>query len=181
MSVVAMRQNAIQEQIVGGDIQACPLYGVGLRGSIEVNGTMMENDSAGFGTQIGFDVYCEGQQDRSLSAAFAPKVINSRIQVFLENMETQTGLSLVYEALRRVNQIRPPDAQVPEDPDVVLLGDKGLLDSMAVTVLIVTLENLLREKTGQEVSLLQDADFEVLTEQFRTPRVIAELIAGSTS
>jgi hypothetical protein len=96
-------------------------------------------------------------------------------------METQTGLSLVYEALRRVNQIRPPEAQVPEDPDVILLGDKGLLDSMAVTVLIVTLENLLREKTGQEVSLLQEADFEVLTEQFRTPRVIAELIAGSTS
>jgi hypothetical protein len=94
-------------------------------------------------------------------------------------METETGLSLAYEALRRVNQIRPPESQVPEDPDVVLLGNKGLLDSMAVTVLIVTLENLLREKAGQEVSLLQEADFEVLTEQFHTPRVIASHIAGS--
>jgi hypothetical protein len=95
-------------------------------------------------------------------------------------MEAQAGLSLVYEALRRVNQIRPPEAQVPEDPDVVLVGDKGLLDSMAVTVMIVALEDLVREKTGQEVSLLQEADFEVLTQRFRTPRVIAELIAGST-
>jgi hypothetical protein len=60
----------------------------------------------------------------------------------------------------------------------VLVGAKGLLDSMAITILIVTLENLLREKTGQEVPILQETDFEALTEQFRTPRVIAELIAG---
>ncbi len=93
-------------------------------------------------------------------------------------MEIQTCLSLVYDALRRVNEIRPPEAQVPEEPDVVLVGDKGLLDSMAITILIVTLENLLREKTGQEVPILQETDFETLTEQFRTPRVIAELIAG---
>jgi hypothetical protein len=93
-------------------------------------------------------------------------------------MEIQTCLSLVYDALRRVNEIRPPEAQVPEEPDVVLVGAKGLLDSMAITILIVTLENLLREKTGQEVPILQETDFETLTEQFRTPRLIAELIAG---
>jgi len=60
-------QNAIKEQIVGGDIQGCPLYGVAVYGgSIEVNGTTMENDSAGFGTQTGFDVYCEAPQDRCI-------------------------------------------------------------------------------------------------------------------
>jgi hypothetical protein len=58
-------QNAIKEQIIGGDIQGCPLYGVAVYGgSIEVDGTTMENDSAGFGTQTGFDVYCEAPQDR---------------------------------------------------------------------------------------------------------------------
>ena len=41
-------QNAIKEQIIGGDIQGCPLYGVAVYGgSIEVDGTTMENDSAG--------------------------------------------------------------------------------------------------------------------------------------
>ena len=59
--------NAIKEQIIGGDIQGCPLYGVAVYGgSIEVNGTSMENDSAGFGTQTGFDVYCEAPQDRCI-------------------------------------------------------------------------------------------------------------------
>jgi hypothetical protein len=57
--------NAIKEQIIGGDIQGCPLYGVAVYGgSIEVDGTTMENDSAGFGTQTGFDVYCQAPQDR---------------------------------------------------------------------------------------------------------------------
>jgi hypothetical protein len=60
-------QNAIKEQIIGGDIQGCPLYGVAVYGgSIEVDGTTMENDSAGFGTQAGFDVYCEAPQDRCI-------------------------------------------------------------------------------------------------------------------
>jgi hypothetical protein len=60
-------RNAIKEQIIGGDIQGCPLYGVAVYGgSIEVNGTTMENDSAGFGTQTGFDVYCEAPQDRCI-------------------------------------------------------------------------------------------------------------------
>ena len=59
--------NAIKEQIIGGDIQGCPLYGVAVYGgSIEVDGTTMENDSAGFGTQTGFDVYCEAPQDRCI-------------------------------------------------------------------------------------------------------------------
>ena len=60
-------QNAIKEQIIGGDIQGCPLYGVAVYGgSIEVNGTTMENDSAGFGTQTGFDVFCEAPQGRCI-------------------------------------------------------------------------------------------------------------------
>jgi hypothetical protein len=57
--------NAIKEQIKGGDMQGNPLYGVAVYGgSIEVDGTTMENDSIGFGTQTGYDVYCEAPQDR---------------------------------------------------------------------------------------------------------------------
>jgi hypothetical protein len=60
-------QNAIKEQINGGDFQGNPLYGIAVYGgSIEIDGTTMENDSAGFGTQTGFDVYCEAPQDRCI-------------------------------------------------------------------------------------------------------------------
>jgi hypothetical protein len=96
----------------------------------------------------------------------------------LKRMDVQYCLPLVYDALRRVNEIRPLAEHVPEEPDVVLVGDDGLLDSLAVTTLILALENRLREKSGKDISLMQDADFDALTKQFRTPRAIAELIAG---
>ena len=92
-------------------------------------------------------------------------------------MDVQHFLPLVYEALRRVNDIRPPNEQVPEEPDVVLVGNEGLLDSLALTTLVLALENRLREKTGSDVSLIQEANFDTLTEKFRTPWTIAELIA----
>jgi hypothetical protein len=92
-------------------------------------------------------------------------------------MDAQHCLPLIYDALRRVNDIRPPNERVPEEPDVVLVGEEGLLDSLALTTLILTLENKLSEKTGQDVSLMKEADFETLMRQFRTPRAIAELIA----
>jgi hypothetical protein len=49
---------------------------------------------------------------------------------------------------------------------------------LALTTLILSLENRLREKTGEDVPLMQESDFDALTQQFRTPRAIAELIAG---
>src|SRR5579864_3689975 len=83
-------QNAIKEVIKYGDIQGNPLYGVAVYGgSIEVDGMSMENDSAGFGTQTGYDVYCEAAQDacimrnvrsesHKLMAGQPIRVINSR-------------------------------------------------------------------------------------------------------
>jgi hypothetical protein len=57
--------NAIKELIKGGDCQGNPLYCIAVyAGSIEVDGTTMEDDSAGFGTQTGYDVYCEAPQGR---------------------------------------------------------------------------------------------------------------------
>jgi len=92
-------------------------------------------------------------------------------------MDAQRYLPLIYDALRRVNEMRPPNERVPEEPDVVLVGDEGLLDSLALTTLILNLESKLSEKIGQDVSLIQEGDFDSLTRQFRTPRAIAELIA----
>jgi hypothetical protein len=57
--------NAIKQQIKGGDCQSNPLYCIAVYGgSIDVDGITMENDSAGFGSQIGYDMMCQGPQDR---------------------------------------------------------------------------------------------------------------------
>ena len=92
-------------------------------------------------------------------------------------MDPDQSLCIVYDALRLVNETRILEEQVPEEPEVVLVGDAGLLDSLAITTLILAIENVIREKTGKDVSLTQDAEFNTLIEQFRTPRAIAEFIA----
>jgi hypothetical protein len=83
-------QNAIKEEWYGGDIQASPHYGIAsYGGSIDVHNITFENDSAGFGTQTGFDVYCEAPQEtcvienvrsesHKLAAGGSIRVINSR-------------------------------------------------------------------------------------------------------
>jgi hypothetical protein len=57
-------QNAIKEEWYGGDTQGSPHYGIAsYGGSIDVHNVTFENDSTGFGTQTGFDVYCEAPQE----------------------------------------------------------------------------------------------------------------------
>jgi hypothetical protein len=83
-------QNAIKQEWYGGDVQASPHYGIAsYGGSIDVHNVTFENDSAGFGTQTGFDVYCEAPQEtcvienvrsesHKLAAGGSIRVINSR-------------------------------------------------------------------------------------------------------
>jgi len=93
-------------------------------------------------------------------------------------MNRDDCLALVYDAVQRVNEMRSPEEQVKEEPDTVLVGSGSGLDSLALTTLILGLEDLLRERTGKEISLIGGADFDTLTERFRTPAAIAELING---
>ena len=56
-------QNAIKLQIIGGDIQSCPRYGIAsYGGSYSVLGTTVENNVNGNTTQTGVDFYCEAPQ-----------------------------------------------------------------------------------------------------------------------
>ncbi len=83
-------QNAIKQEWYGGDIQGSPHYGIAsYGGSIDVHNVTFENDSDGFGTQTGFDVYCEAPQEtcvienvrsesHKLAAGGSIRVINSR-------------------------------------------------------------------------------------------------------
>lgn len=56
--------NALCNGWYNGDIQACPQYGLAsYAGQWIVKDVTMENDSSGFGSQTGFDVYCESAQE----------------------------------------------------------------------------------------------------------------------
>jgi acyl carrier protein len=95
-------------------------------------------------------------------------------------MEFDQALSLLYSALQTVNELRPPDDAIAQDPDIVLVGDDGVLDSLGITTLILSLENRLRD-AGRDVALLEGDDFESEMSRFRTPATIARLIVNKTA
>jgi acyl carrier protein len=92
-------------------------------------------------------------------------------------MQISQELKLVYSAISRVNDMRLPDEQIPEAPDTVLVGDEGLLDSLAITTLILALEDDIRAAYDQDVPLMQYSEEEDWLTYFRTPQTIAALIA----
>ena len=92
-------------------------------------------------------------------------------------MQISQELKLVYSAISRVNDIRLPDEQIPEAPDTVLVGDEGLLDSLAITTLILALEDDIRAAYDRDVPLMQYSEEEDWLTYFRTPQTIAALIA----
>ena len=91
-------------------------------------------------------------------------------------MNSEEALSLVYSAIQQVNEMRSPEEQIPATSDVKLVGDDGILDSLALTTLILALEEGLREETGTDISIIGEDSFDNLAGQFGTPSTIAELI-----
>jgi hypothetical protein len=93
-------------------------------------------------------------------------------------MQSSQALQIVYRALEMVNELRPPEDALASEPDLVLVGDEGALDSLALTTLVLAIESRVADLTGREIVLLDDADFEEQMSAFRTPATLAELIVA---
>lgn len=91
--------NAIKQQIIGGDAQNNPLYGVAVYGgSIEVNGMSMENEAGNFGSQTGADLYCEGPQDPCIMRGVRSEghLLTGGGPMWIENSRTLFQVGLWY-------------------------------------------------------------------------------------
>jgi acyl carrier protein len=50
----------------------------------------------------------------------------------------------------------PTNAKLAKSPETVLMGEKGVMDSLALLTLLVDLEDELRTKLSVDVSLIED-------------------------
>jgi hypothetical protein len=91
-------------------------------------------------------------------------------------MDRAAALVLVYQAIDIVNGLRPAGEQLPKSPDVILTGDQGLLDSLALTTLVLSLERIVRESTGRDVDLLRDSGPDDELVMLRSPAALADMI-----
>jgi acyl carrier protein len=85
-------------------------------------------------------------------------------------------LTLIYGCIDDINDLRLPEEVIEKRPDVVLVGEGGCLDSLALTMLILNIERQASKISGREVSLLDGRELEDNLARFSTPAALAELV-----
>ncbi len=92
-------------------------------------------------------------------------------------MTTQTdALSLVYDAIDQVNQIRPPEKQVLKGRETQLFGRDAVLDSLGLVTLIVALEERTEEAAGVPIVLADERALSTKPSPFRTVGSLADYL-----
>ena|SRR3954447_11262085 len=85
-------------------------------------------------------------------------------------------LALIYGCIDDINELRLPEEAIDKRPDVVLVGEGGCLDSLALTMLILNVERQVSKASGKDISLLDGRELEDNLARFTTPAALAELV-----
>ena len=91
-------------------------------------------------------------------------------------MDRATSLDIVYQAIDVVNGLRSETEQLAKTPDLLLAGEGGALDSLALVTLILAVESRVSTLAGAEIGLLDDSDFGEDAGGLRSPAALADLI-----
>jgi len=84
----------------------------------------------------------------------------------------------IYAAIAELNLQLPKNKQIQRRPDVVLFGENGQLDSLALANFIVITEQKLEESFGIQVDLTQDDPFSGQNGHFRTIESLARYVSS---
>jgi len=85
---------------------------------------------------------------------------------------------VIYGAIRDVQDMLPPGANLEETAETALLeGEGGSLDSLAVVNLMVALEARLEQEFSQAISLADALGLPPEESPFRTVSTLAEFVA----
>lgn len=90
-------------------------------------------------------------------------------------------LALIYGCIDDINDLRQPDEAIEKRPDVILVGEGGCLDSLALTMLILNIERQASKISGKEISLLDGRELDDNLARFSTPAALAELVGEAVS
>ena len=85
-------------------------------------------------------------------------------------------LALIYGCIDEINDLRLPDEAIEKRPDVILVGEGGCLDSLALTMLILNIERQASRISGKEISLFDGRELDDNLARFATPAALAELV-----
>ncbi len=98
-------------------------------------------------------------------------------------LDEERALDLIYDAVDEINGQLPADARLEKSPGTVLFGDAGVLDSLALVNLLVTIEERISRAGGPTVGLLDHVatggETSEETMPLRTLGTVAAFIVGT--
>ena len=89
-------------------------------------------------------------------------------------LDTDTALAAIKEAVAEVNLSRPEGGRISDDPDAVLFGDGGAVDSVGLVNLVMAAEAHLADATGLDLVLASEAAMSRKRSPYRSLRALAE-------
>ena len=91
-------------------------------------------------------------------------------------MSNEQILKLIYAAISEINQQLDEHQQILLEPDSVLFGANGALDSLGLVSLILDIEERIADEYGKTVTLADDRAMSQRNSPFRTATSLADYI-----
>lgn len=90
------------------------------------------------------------------------------------SLDTDTALAAIQGAVAEINLSRPAGAQIPDDPDAVLFGEGGSVDSVGLVNLVMAAEAHVGDATGLDLVLASEAAMSRKRSPYRSLRALAD-------
>jgi acyl carrier protein len=84
----------------------------------------------------------------------------------MDNSIQQQVIKALHSAIDEFNSLQPSDQKLAKSPDTVLLGANGMLDSLALVSLLVTVEQQIASDFNIPVTLASEKAFSMRNSPF---------------
>ena len=93
----------------------------------------------------------------------------------IENHQVE---ELLFEVIGEVNEQLPEDQRIEKKKSTLLFGEDGVLDSLGLVNLIISIEQKIQDELGSTVVLVDEAAMSQTSSPFRSVDVLIDYIAG---
>ena|ERR1035438_5138481 len=85
-------------------------------------------------------------------------------------------IEIIYNSIDEINVGREPELQLKKNPDTVIFGHSGKLDSLGLVNLIVSLEESINDILNVEITLADERAMSMETSPFKTVLTLTDFI-----
>jgi acyl carrier protein len=83
---------------------------------------------------------------------------------------------IIYEALKDINSELPKNKQIKNEPQEILFGSEGKLDSLGLVNLIVQIESLVDDKYDKSITIADEKAMSSQRSPFRSVDSLADYV-----